>query len=201
MDEDFDDLFAVNIGGSEEFFGWPEFFHDPDSGEVLPVTDEEFCEDLEDEGVPCPGFIFDDTFRESLTVQPAFTELGYHTSANKFDFSTSSRFQSVGDIFVAETGSFVPVTGAEDLTGYKVVQVDRNTGETTDFIVHKRNTEEGIFDPSRFNKPIDVKFNEGVMFIVDFGSFEPGLGIQHNGSGKIWMVLHHGLQTAVRRNR
>jgi glucose/arabinose dehydrogenase len=190
IDEDFDDLFTLNISGNVEFFGWPEFFHDPDSGEVLPVTDPEFCEELPP-GL-CPRFVFAEHFRNSLTVQPAFTELGYHTSANKFDFSTSAAFRFVGDVFVAETGSFVPITGAEELVGYEVVRVDRDSGRTQDFISHIHNTVDGIFQPEGFNKPIDVKFKNDAMFIVDFGVYEPGLNLQQNGTGKVWVVQHQG---------
>jgi hypothetical protein len=94
----------------------------------------------------------------------------------------------VGNLFVAETGSFPPITGAPDLVGYKVVQVDRDTGAVSDFITHTSNTVEDIFNPNGFNKPIDVKFQDGTMFIVDFGVFEPGLGLAEPGTGKVWTV-------------
>ncbi len=185
IDEEFDDFFTVPVGGAQEFFGWPDFFHDPDTGEVLPVDDDEFCEELE----TCPDFVLDETFRSGLQVEDAFTELGYHTSANKFDFSTDSMFRFVGDAFVAETGSFVPVTGATELTGYEVVRVDRGGG-VSDFITHKENTVDTVFDPAGFNKPIDVKFRNGAMFVVDLGVFEPGLGLTEAGTGKLWVACH-----------
>ncbi len=185
IDEEFDDFFTIRIGGDEEFFGWPDFFHDPDDGEVLPVTDEEFCEELD----PCPEFVLDAGFRNSLDVEDAFTELGYHTSANKFDFSTDHHFGFDGQAFVAETGSFIPVTGATEFTGYKVVRVDRSGG-VTDFIVNTGDSPATLFDPDGFDKPIDVKFRNDAMFIVDFGAFEPGLGIVDPGSGKLWVACH-----------
>jgi glucose/arabinose dehydrogenase len=185
IDEDFDDLFQLHVGGTEEFFGFPDFFHDEESGEVEPVTDEEFCEELD----PCPEFVLDAAFRQSLHVEPAVTELGYHTSANKFDFSTSHQFKHEGEVFVAETGSFVPTTGATEFTGYKVVRVDRS-GNVSDFIVHPSQTQSVIFDPDGFNKPIDVKFDGDAMLVVDFGVFEPGLGIVQQNSGKLWAVCH-----------
>jgi hypothetical protein len=39
------------------------------------------------------------------------------------------------------------------------------------FIVHPANTDEQIFVPNGFNKPIDVRFRGSEMFIVDFGDF------------------------------
>ena len=187
--EDLDDMFVMNIGGNEEFFGWPDLFHDEDTGAVVPVTDERFCEQ-EDLSFPCPTFVLDDAFRNSLTTQPAFSEFEEHSSANKFDFSTSQFFKHVGDIFVAETGSFVHVTGADEFSGYKVVRVDRQSGGVSDFITHTGETAEEILSPTGFDKPIDVKFRNGLMFIVDFGVFEPGLNLQQPGTGKVWIVSH-----------
>jgi len=186
---DWDDLFVLNIGGREEFFGWPDFFHAPKTGNVLPVTEPLFCASSTT-SIPCPPFVLEEAFRKSLTVERAFAQFELHSSANKFDFSTDKKFKFEGDIFVAETGSFVPITGAQTFVGYKVVRVDRKTGQVTDFIVNRGWTLEEIIEPESFNKPIDVKFMDEFMFIVDFGVFEPGLGIQHENTGKVWIVAH-----------
>ncbi|WP_213288069.1 glucose/sorbosone dehydrogenase-like protein [Bradyrhizobium sp. sGM-13] len=185
---DYDDLFTINVGGDPEFFGWPDFFHDPDTGAVLPVTDPLFAQG--ELPINPPGFVLDQDFRNGLEVEPALAQFELHSSANKFDFSTSDNFKfgEVGDLFVAETGSFVPVTGAQEFVGYSVVQVDRDTGAVSDFIVHTSNTADDIFDPEGFNKPIDVKFQEDTMFIVDFGVFEPGLELAEPGTGKVWIL-------------
>jgi glucose/arabinose dehydrogenase len=187
IENDLDDMFVVHPGGKTEFFGWPDFFHDPKTGHVLPVTDPLFCEQSELH-FPCPQFVFDSDFRNSLRVQSAFAEFEEHSSANKFDFSTEHSFRFVGDIFVAETGSFPPVTGADEFTGYKVVRVNRQNGQVTDFIVHNSNTQDAIFMPTGFNKPIDVKIRKDTMFVVDLGVLEPGLGLMEPGTGKIWTV-------------
>ena len=57
------------------------------------------------------------------------------------------------------------------------------------FTVHPANTDEQIFVPNGFNKPIDVRFRGSEMFIVDFGDF---LSRVHNvaNSCKIWKVTH-----------
>jgi hypothetical protein len=114
-------------------------------------------------------------------VQPAFAELELHSSANMFDFSPNANFGFKGDIFIAETGSIPPGTGATSLVGFKIARVDRTTGSVTDFIAHTSNDRSTILDPSGFNKPIDVKFNASKMFIADFGTFAPA-------TGKVWMV-------------
>ncbi len=98
-----------------------------------------------------------------------------------FDFSRTEAFGFKGDIFIAETGSIPPGTGAASLVGFKVARIDRRTGLVSDFIAHTPPITL-IFDG--FNKPIDVRFRGPEMFIVDFGIF--GMA----GSGKIWKVTH-----------
>jgi hypothetical protein len=185
---DWDDMFIINIRGREEFFGWPDFFHRPATGAVLPVTHPLFCNSPPELPIPCPEFVLEESFRESLDVERAFAQFELHSSANKFDFSTNLGFRFIGDIFVAETGAFVPVTGARQFAGYKVVRVNRRNGQVRDFVVNTGETPEEIFDPENFNKPIDVKFKDGTMLIVDFGVYEPGLFLQQPGTGKVWRV-------------
>jgi hypothetical protein len=138
-----------------------------------------------------PEVAFSDQFRAKLKVQPAFAEFGppdVQGSANMFDFSQSDPFGHKGDIFIAQTGSLPPGTGATVLTGYKVSRIDRNTGLVSDFVAHTQNTKENIFVANGFNKPIDVRFRGSEMFIVDFGVSNPGTPTAN--SGKIWKVTH-----------
>ena len=184
-----DDMFILKPGGREEFYGWPDYFHDEETGEVKPVTDPTFCSE-EEFDFPCPPFVFDKSFRESLHVQPTFAELEEHSSANKFDFSTDPGFGFKGDIFVAETGSLPPGTGADELVGFKVVRIDRNSGEASDFVTHTEDSADVIFNPESMNKPIDVDFRGRFMFVTDFGVYEPFLGLTQPGTGKIWLVIN-----------
>jgi hypothetical protein len=195
IDNDFDDLFVVKIGQGVQFFGHPDYFHDL-SGAPHPVTDSMFCPPKETSlppkvlASPCPDFAFSKAFRDTLTVQPAFTEIGppdLHSSANMFDFSGTQAFGFQGDIFIAETGSLPFGTGATTLTGYKVARIDRNTGQVNDFVTHPDNTPATIFLPEGFNKPIDVRFRGPEMFIVDFG-VGAGAPTQIPNTGKVWKV-------------
>lgn len=187
IENDWDDMFVIHVGGKEEFFGWPDFFHNPQTGGVLPVTDPLFCE--QKLPIPCPQFVLDRSFHRRLRVERASAQFEEHSSANKFDFSTSREFGFFREIFVAETGSFVPVTGAEAFVGYKVVRVNRRGGRVHDFIVNLGKRPEEIFEPTGFNKPIDVKFKDERMFVVDLGVFEPGLDLMQPGTGKVWVVF------------
>jgi glucose/arabinose dehydrogenase len=182
---DWDDMFVVQLGQGVQFFGWPDYFHDPVSRQPLPVTDPGFCPPNPPYGM-CPQFAFSTSFRATLVVRPAFAELENHSSANLFDFSSNAGFGFMGDIFIAETGSIPPGTGATSLTGYKVARIDRGTGTVSDFITHTASDAATIFQPEGFNKPIDVKFRGPDMFIADFGVFAPGTPTP--GTGKIWMV-------------
>ncbi len=185
---DNDDLFVFDAGGEAEFYGWPDYFHDPQSGKVLPVTDPLFCQMPSGLSINCPGFILADSFRQKLITQNAFKELGNHVSAGKLDISQSQAFGFAGDIFVAESGALVPTTGARQYTGYKVVRVNRQTGEASDFVVNAGTTPEQLFNPEGFNKPIDVKFMGDMMLIVDFGAYGPPDFVLP-GTGKVWAVF------------
>ena len=192
---DWDDMFIVHPGQTPQFFGWPDYFHDPTTRQPRPVSDSFFCPpgDSSTSVPPCPQFAFSDTFRSTLKVEPAFAEIENHSSANMFDFSTDQAFGFQGDIFIAETGSLPPGTGATTLTGYKIARIDRATGMVSDFITHLDQNQGTIFPAgsincpaTSFNKPIDVKFKGPDMFIADMGCFFPGPTTA--GTGKIWMV-------------
>jgi hypothetical protein len=129
IDNDYDDMFVVQIGQSVQFFGHPDYFHDPVTRQPLPVTHmtppPDFCPAPRPLPVPppptlppgCPQFAFSEEFRATLTVQPAFAEIpDLHSSANMFDFSGTAAFGFMGDIFIAETGSIPTGTGASSLT-------------------------------------------------------------------------------------
>ena len=184
---DWDDMFVINLGQGVQFFGWPDYFHDPVSHQPLPVNNLFFCPPNPPYGM-CPQFAFSDHFRATLKVQPAFAELENHSSANLFDFSPNADFGFMGDIFIAETGSIPPGTGATSLVGFKVARIDRATGAVSDFITHSSNDIVTVLEPGGFNKPIDAKFRGVNLFIADFGVFVPAKPAP--GTGKIWMVSH-----------
>jgi glucose/arabinose dehydrogenase len=189
-----DDLFAINLRQAKrqpEFFGWPDFFDNPQTNQVLPVTDPMFSVN----GTTVQP-VFDPSFSSTLTVQHDVTELGNHTAAGKFDISTKSSFGSAlsGDLLMARTGSLPPSTGATSLVGYDVISVNPRSGQVNEFLTHTSNSPSAIFDSSSFDKPLDVQFRGGRMFIVDFGVLNPGNagGPTDPNSGKIWVVTRGG---------
>jgi hypothetical protein len=202
IDNDWDDMFVVQIGQGLQFFGHPDYFHDPVTRQPLPVTNPLFCPAPLPLPVPpppvlptpCPQFAFSDQFRATLTPLPAFAEIELHSSANMFDFSGTAAFGFMGDIFIAETGSIPTGTGASSLDGFKVARIERSTGNVSDFVTHPCGvppctpTQAVVFAAGGFNKPIDVVFRGPEMYIVDFGIFAPA-PVTPN-SGKIWKVTN-----------
>lgn len=185
---DSDDLFEVFVGGNEEFFGWPDYFHHPLTGSVQPVTDLLHTFTAPGVKIRPAAFVLAESFRETLEVSPAAAELGARVSAGKFDVSTSTTFEFEGNVFVALIGSYSEAVGVVQYTGHKVMRVDRDTRECVDFVVNTGTTTDELFAPSNFNKPIDVRFVGDTMFVVDLGVFVPSLDRRELGTGKVWAI-------------
>lgn len=186
---DHDDVFVIETGGEIEFFGWPDYFHDPLTGAPIPITDPQFCLPAGGLSFPCPSFVLDESFRDGQVVNAALVELGLHVAAAKLDVAASEDFATTGDLFIAESGAFVPVSGATEFVGYKIVRVD-GTGTVSDFVAYETPvSEDELFSPTALNKPVDAKLFNARLFVVDFGVFEPGLGLEESGTGKVWSVV------------
>ena len=185
---DWDELFVITTGGDTEFFGWPDFLHDTLTNEPLSITDPQFCDSPVLGTEDCPQPIFEKAFRDSLTVQPAFAPVGPFVSVTGLEPSTSSNFGFENDLFVTESGSFSPQTGAFSFTGYKIGRYNSTTGAKEDFLVNDGSTAVELFDSAGFNKPVSVAFLGDMMLVVDLGVLEPGINVFMPGTGKVWMV-------------
>ena len=82
------------------------FFHDPQTGVALPVSDPVFAFN----GTPVQP-VFAPSYSSTLKVEPAVSMLGYHVGADQLDFSTSRQFGYVGDMFIAESARSFPSRG------------------------------------------------------------------------------------------
>jgi len=184
VEGDVDALFRVRQG---DWYGWPDFAHG------VPV--DQLTEG--DESDEAPELILAE--HPTLSSEAgAFALFGDHVSTDGFDFSTSDQFRFVGDAFVAETGSFPPITGAETFFGYRVTRVDMQTGQVSVFLANKSGIPAFVTGTPGINKPIDVKFDPNHperMLVLDFGAFlpPPGTeqapgGIVQPGTGTIWLV-------------
>jgi hypothetical protein len=95
-----------------------------------------------------------------------------HTAAVKFAVGPAE------DLFVALFGDEVPMTAPSGpKVGRSVVRVDQNDWTMHPFV------QDGLL------RPIDIQFNDGALYVLDFGSFEM---IENGGvraepaTGKIW---------------
>jgi hypothetical protein len=185
---DYDDMFEITVGGDVEFFGWPDYFHDPQTNEPLSVADTVFCESPVLDDTDCAEPLFAASFANTLVVEDAFAPVGQSVSVTGFAPSTSTEFGFENNLFVTESGSFAPQTGIFEFTGYKVSRFDHITGEKSDFVVNSGSTSDELFVPEKMNKPVSTIFMGDTLLIVDLGVLEPGLDIYGSGTGKVWMV-------------
>ena len=194
---DYDEVFALRIGGEVEFFGWPEYFHDPATGLPVRASDTQFCDNPALDADDCPGPIFDDGFAASLTVQPVFAFAGPYVSVTGLAPSTDSAFAPFGTLFTTESGSFSPQTGAFTFTGYEVTRTDPSTGQVTPFIQNRGPTAAELFRADKLNKPVSVSFEGNVMYVVDLGVLEPGINLFGPQTGKVWVVRRAETDTCI----
>ncbi|MBA3647244.1 MAG: T9SS type A sorting domain-containing protein [Chitinophagales bacterium] len=188
ISNDYDDMFEITVGGDVEFFGWPDYFHDPVTKEPLSVADAMFCNSPVLDSTDCAEPLFAQSFANSLNVKDAFATVGQFVSVTGFAPSTSAQFGFENNLFVTESGSFAPQTGAFTFTGYKVSRFDHITGEKSDFVVNSGSTADELFVPEKMNKPVSTIFMGDTLLIVDLGVLEPGLDIYESNTGKVWMV-------------
>ncbi|MEF2968700.1 hypothetical protein V3851_23135 [Paenibacillus sp. M1] len=169
---DWDKVWEVVPNG---WYGFPDFF----SG--LPATLPHFHADQQAK----PTFLMKK--HPKLSSQP-LARLQPHSASMKFDFCTNPGFGRPGEIFVAQFGE----TGFEktgELPGYKVVRVDLDTGQISDFLTNP-NDDSAANGPVR---PIDVKFNAtgDELYLVDFGI----MGTEQSGrkpqpkTGTLWRIV------------
>ncbi|CAH1002105.1 hypothetical protein LEM8419_03022 [Neolewinella maritima] len=185
---DHDDLFELTVGGEAEYFGWPEFIHDSMTLQARGVTSTVFCRSPVMMQEDCPGFIFTPDFRLSLSIEPAFAQLGPNVSATGLTAIQSDTFGYRNDLLVTESGSFGPQTGIFRFTGYRITRVETSSGQRFPFVVNQGSTAAELLAPGGFNKPVENVFIGDTLAIVDLGVLEPGINLFQSGTGKVWLL-------------
>lgn len=145
------------------WYGWPDFIGD------IPILDQRY----EPERGTQPSFLI---ANHADLPRPETPLLRFppHTAAVKFAVAES------GDLLVALFGDEVPMTAPSGpKVGRSIVRVD-----SSDWTMHPF-VQEGLL------RPIDVRFKEGALYVVDFGGFEMlargGVSAEPN-TGKVWRV-------------
>lgn len=172
------DEFHLVQGGA--WYGWPDYT----GGK--PVT----LPDFKPENWPQPNFLL--SYHPMTPPRPLAT-FASHSAIMGFDFSYTTTFGNIGDVYIAEFGSEAPeTTGGKPLpdVGHRVSRIDMRTGQIYTFAINKSGYAASYTNSGGFERPIDIIFGpDNVMYIVDFGMFEENGG---NGNipetGVIWRI-------------
>ncbi|MGK7391516.1 MAG: hypothetical protein ACNS60_14270 [Candidatus Cyclobacteriaceae bacterium M2_1C_046] len=189
-----------------EWYGWPDFF----SG--LPITDKRFQVKKEER-----SFVLTEETHQKLLkgkdkpIQP-LVKLPVHSAAQGMVFGQQSMNVPENNILVAEFGTIVPFFKGDSAhphlpkpikkeeipadvdfnwPGFKVQQVDINTGQITNFIYNESGLPASATKGGGLERPIQLEWGpDGSLYIVDFGTVEfddTGMNA-HPFTGIIWKV-------------
>ena len=158
---DSDKFREIRLGEEPAFYGWPDF-----AGMAELVTDQKF---LPERGPP-PQFLMQD----HPEVEAPLALIGVAVGSTQVDFASSNFGQHSGMAFVGEVGAMAPIThppqpvipeGEPEKVGGKVIVVDPNTGNLTDFV--SLNTNDISF------RPVGIAFNEdeNALYIASISKF------------------------------
>ena len=174
-----DDFYEIEWG---KWYGWPDFasgipLSDPSWGDGSQNT-EPVLADFPDPNPPMPIASFET-----------------HTAANGFDFSRSAAFGFAGEAFVAMFGDLAPITTARQVVpaGFKVVRVNPESGEITDFAINRVQGPASKLLHDGFERPSHCVFGpDGALYVVDFGEIkiapEKGAIRIKQLTGAVWRI-------------
>ena len=171
------------------WYGWPDYF----DGE--PVTQPRFNAPAKAK----PTFLW----KQHPPLAKAFLTFDSHVAANGLTFSPGDAFGFVGDAFVAQFGTFAPVTTGINVrpAGFGVARVDMKTREIHDFASNDLPGPAYLNQQNGFNRPTDVVFGpDRSLYVVDWGAStlnDTGL-VLVPGTGVVWRIYREGQQTAMR---
>jgi glucose/arabinose dehydrogenase len=201
---DWEPIYEVIEG---EWYGWPDFY----SG--LPITEERFGVKKEERNF----VLTPETHRKLLKgknrpIQP-LAKLSSHAATQGMVFGHGTMDVPENEILVAEFGAIVPVFKGEkyhphrppgvppeseapegvkyNWPGFKVQQVNLNSGKATDFIYNKSGLPASADQGGGLERPIQLEWDsQGNLYIVDFGVVEfddTGMNA-HPFTGVIWKI-------------
>jgi glucose/arabinose dehydrogenase len=163
------------------WYGWPDYC----AGE--PVTLAKY----RPEGGPQPEFLLAE---HPNTPPRPFVLFPPHSSIMGFDINDSEEFGPVGDIYIAEFGSFGATTMGPSAPyigiGHKISRIDVNTREISTFISNKSGLPALTLQDSGLGRLVDVTFGpDSAMYVLDSGISEPYYANQYlPNTGVIWKI-------------
>jgi glucose/arabinose dehydrogenase len=176
----------ANLG---RFLGWPDFF-----GNARPVTEPQFNSESQPARQPLQFLMLD-----HAPVQKPLSLLGEGVASTQAAFSNSTAFGYKGMAFIGEFGTAAPLIHpfAEvttplpgikpNITGQKVIMLDPNTGNYSDFLSLSR--------PDRSFHPIGIKFDlkGDSMYVTSYGKVEIRTSNPAGRSGTDHLTFGSGL--------
>ncbi len=157
-------LFEVRQGA---WYGWPDFI----GGD--PITDPAY----RPVRGPMPEFALSN-HDELPPPEKALLRFPPHAAAVKFDVAPPTLSRWEGQLFVALFGDEVPMTApAGPRVGRSVARID-----PSDWSLH-------TVVESSLSRPIDVRFSDGALYILDFGNFEMHAErgvVAEDKTGRLW---------------
>ena len=181
-----DYLIRVDEGA---WYGWPDYF------DSEPVTAARFNAPAKAK----PAFLW----KEHPPLTKPFTTFSSHAGVSGLTFSPGGAFGYEGDAFVAEYGTFAPVTTGINVlpAGFRVSRVDMETREVHGFASNDLPGPAYLNQQDGFNRPVDVLFGpDRSLYVVDWGAStlnDTGL-ILVPGTGVVWRIYRDGQQSAMR---
>ena len=164
------------------WYGWPDYA----GGE--PVTLPRF----RPEGAPQPEFLM--SCHPNIPPRP-FALFPPDSFIVGFAFNKNKNFGSLGDIYIAEFGSFRinTIGGLTQLyptNGYKISKINPVTGNVTTFAINKSGFPSYLTREGGFGRPVDLAFGpDGALYVTDMGTSpidDPNYIIPN--TGVIWRI-------------
>lgn len=155
-----------NNNNNITWYGWPDFY-----GNGEPVTNPKFPQSYKINQTN-PNFLI----KNHPPLTKPFVQLGHAIGHTQAAFSNNTDFIAGenGMIFIGEFGTISPVTHIRigptgeggKIVGQKIIMVDPQTGNLTDFISLK--------GPDPNFRPVGLEFNPdgSALYIADFGKVE-----------------------------
>jgi glucose/arabinose dehydrogenase len=163
----------------DAWYGWPEYF------DGQPATAPRFKALLK----PAPTMLW----QTHPPLTKAFTTFDSHSAVNGIAFSNSDAFGFRGDLFVAAFGTFTPATTGTNvkLSGFRVIRVNMQTGEKSDFAKNILPGPAYLNGTNGFNRPADVTFGpDDALYVLDWGASKiTSKGLEEvPATGAIWRI-------------
>ncbi len=205
----------LNTAGSEQWFGWPDWTTD-----LRSIEDDRYQPPLDmiaRTGYPFHVLAVINSDKSQLakpeshradTLQGVFSPL---SGVAKFDFVPDNHPinpTQFHQVLVALSGDSAPLSTSgrpvRGPLGYKVVTVNLGRGNfdnpskyvqnVTDFVANTAGGPGSKIDPKNPNlleRPIDVKFHDGNIFILDAGRMHiaDGRQVYEDGTGKVFILM------------